>query len=103
MPGIETLEKKKRVDDDTPPPISTIDPNVVLSNVLKQLGKPGNLCPTSGSLTRATPCNVRSFRVQIYCKPDDLFGSAKLTDSFWVNTNDKGDIVSSDPAINKKY
>jgi hypothetical protein len=103
MPGIETLEKKKRVDDDTPPPISEIDPKVVLDNVFKQLGKPKNVCPSGGSLTRATACKKREFRVNIFCKPNDVFGSGQLTDSFWVKVNDKGDIVSSDPAINKKY
>jgi len=104
MPGVETLTKKeKRAAEDAPPPISTIDPKVVLDNVFKQLGKPGNLSPMGGSLTRATPCQSHKFRVQIYCKASDMFGSGQLTDSFWVVVNGKGDIVSSDPAINKKY
>ena len=106
MPGIEATAKKKRKIDDENPPISTVDSQVVLDNVFKQLGKPSNLCPTAPCLTRATPINQHSFRVQVYCKGDESKGigaSPSLTDTFWVTVNDKGAIINSDPAIDKKY
>jgi hypothetical protein len=102
--SVETMEKKKRVvADDAPPPISEINPQVVLDNVFKQLGKPKDLCPISGNLTRAVPIKKRAFRVNIFRKPTDIFGAGDMSESFYVRVNDNGDIVSSDPAINKKY
>jgi len=103
---VKTLikEKKVRQEEDLPPPISTIDANVVLQNVLQQLGKPKNMCAIGPGLTRATACCARSFRVQIYCKPGDVFGAAPvLTDSFWVKVNGLGDITNSNPQIIRKY
>ena len=105
MPGIEKVKSNRHCrEEDVPPPISTVDPKIVLENVLKQLGKPNNLCPVSPCLTRAVPIKQSAFRVQIYCKGDENVGfGAQLTDTFWVRVNGEGDIMSSIPAISQKY
>ena len=106
MPGIETVTKKKRNQDDKNPPISTVDPQVVLDNVFKQLGKPRDMCVVAPSLTRATPIRQTAFRVQIYRQGDEAKGIAAspwLSDTFFVTVNAKGDIVNSDEPILPKY
>ena len=114
MPGIESA-KKRCYEEEKPPVISTVDPKVVLENVLKQLGKPKDLSAEGPSLTRATPITQSSFRVQIYrCVPPKveegwareattIFPTNTLTDWFFVNVNKEGGIVRSNPAIVGKY
>jgi hypothetical protein len=107
VPGIEATTKKKQRQEDEVPPVSTIDPQVVLDNVFKQLGKPHNLCQISSCLTRATPITQKSFRVMIYCKTEvserGIGAAPVLTDTFFVHVNDEGKIINSDEPIVKKY
>ena len=104
---METAVKEKPVkqrNDDTPPPVSTIESKVVLGNVLRQLGKPHNMCQISPSLTRATPVTQSSFRVNIYTAEDrGHFTSQVLSHTFFVKVDENGKIVSSNPEIIKHY
>lgn len=113
MPGIEKAAAKKRCyEEELPPPISTIDPKLVLESVLGQLGKPSDLCQSSGCLTRATPITQFSFRVQIYRtmevapgfgQTQAIFPSNILTDTFFVKVNGEGSVIKSDKPIERKY
>ena len=98
MAGIESAKKRCR-EEDKPPVISTVNPSVVLTNVLNQLGKPKDLSAFGGCLTRATPITQKSFRVMIYRDTP----SPTLTDTFFVNVNNEGGILRSSPAIVAKY
>lgn len=101
MPGVEKLSKPKEkfFQEEERVVISTVDPKLVLDNVLKQLGKPTDMAAVSANQTRATPISQYAFRVNI-CR---MTPHLTLTDSFFVRVNDKGQIAESDPAISKKY
>ena len=97
--------KKVRQEEEVSPPISTITPAIVLENVFKILGKPGNMSMVSPSLTRATPISKYQFRVNIYTRQieNGEFSEHKLSHSYFVHVDDKGQIKTSYPEIHKHY
>lgn len=98
----EVAEKPGKVEEN--PPVSVISPKVVLGNVLRQLGKPGNMSKESPSLTRATAVTQNSFRVNIYLEEyKSNFWSSRLGHSFFVKVDEKGKVINSTPEIVKQY
>ena len=78
--------------------ISTIDPSVVLNNVLCKLGKPTDMTNISPNLTRATAIKQNQFRVNVFQR-----NPLRLSDTFFVWVNENGGIVKSIPEIIRKY
>jgi hypothetical protein len=96
---IATKKKARSVEDNSPPPISTISPDTVLNGVLHILGKPSDMCSICSSFTRATAITQNNFRVNIYTE-SHLPGIAH---TFFVNVDQHGNIVTSNPEISKHY
>jgi len=93
---LKTNKKTEKVEET---PISTISSNDVLNHVLSLLGRPKDLCQTSPNLTRATPITQNRFRVNV-CR---YTPNPTLTDTFFVYTNDIGQVIKSYPEITKRY
>jgi len=66
-------------------------------NVLAALGLPPRYKFTA--IKETMPATVR---VNIFVEQGDLFRTSKISDSFYLKVNDKGDIIGGDP-IKPKY
>ena len=99
MTETATKSRTAKVSEDTPVSISEIDPKVVLTGVLKLLGKPRDLRSPNSSSTRATAVTKNSFRVNIYTESKMPY----IAHSYFVKVNEDGQIVSSNPEIIKQY
>ncbi len=84
--------------ENTTPSYTSTD---ILNNIFQQLGKPVNLSPISSCLTRITQTQEKAYRVLIYCHEDNYIH--RLTDTFWINVDENGQIIKSNPKIVKKY
>jgi hypothetical protein len=93
MPGIEKFNKKRCVEDNTPPP----DPHnrVVCDQVVAGLGKPPEFARCA-----ASRIHTGTYRVNVWVRNNY---TEALTDSFWIKVDENGRIVNSTPAIVKKY
>ena len=102
----QTAVKAKRTcrEDDTPPPISTIESSVVLNGVLQRLGTPRGMCQVTVNLTRATAVTQYTFRVNIYVEDvRPIYTAHVLKHSYFVRVDPTGEIIASNPEIIKQY
>ncbi len=66
-------------------------------NVLKVLGLPPKYKFTEVKTTMAG-----TVRVNVFVEQGDLFKTSKISDSFYLKVNDKGEIIGGD-ALKRKY
>jgi hypothetical protein len=66
-------------------------------NVLSALGRPPRY-----KFTDVKPTMPSTVRVNVFVTQGDLFKTSKISDSFYLKVNEKGDIIGGDP-INPKY
>lgn len=86
------------------PEVSNIDQAEALANnVLKQLGRPGRL-----RSCQAKPVGGNRFRVNVVATVSVPYGlqlveQDLITDSFYIEAGQGGEIIRSSPAIERKY
>jgi hypothetical protein len=66
-------------------------------NVLSALGRPPRY-----KFTDVKPTMPATVRVNVFVTQGDLFKTSKISDSFYLKVNEKGDIIGGDP-IKPKY
>lgn len=93
MPGVEKFNKKRCVEDNSPP----ADPHnsLICEQVMAILGKPPEF-----SRCRASRIHAGTYRVNVWVRHEY---TEALSASFWIKSDQDGQIMSSDPALAKKY
>lgn len=92
MPGVEKMKKKETE------PVEPVDTHNewVCTQVLNSLGKPPQF-----SRILATWINRNRYRVNVRAYKEEW--GEQLTDSFWVETDNGGKVVKTNPAMTRKY
>lgn len=94
MPGVDKASKKKKEAE----PVESVDSHneQVCKQVLDSIGKPPRF-----SCILATQINPHRYRVNVRVYKEEW--GEKLTDSFWVETDDSGKVIKTNPLMTRKY